>query len=70
MLTLVKACGGKDYDIGADGKSPAFCPLSVLEDASDLAWAEDWIATCYQLQTEQAPSPRHREEIHRAMLSL
>jgi hypothetical protein len=36
MLTLVKACGGKHYDIGADGKSPAFCPLSVLEDASDL----------------------------------
>jgi hypothetical protein len=36
MLTLVKACGGKHYDIGADGKSPAFRPLSVLEDASNL----------------------------------
>jgi type IV secretion system protein TrbE len=70
MLTLVKACSGKHYDIGADGKSPSFCPLSVLEDAADLAWAEDWIATCYQLQTEQAPTPRQREEIHRSMLSL
>ena len=70
MLALVKACGGRHYDIGADGKSPAFCPLSVLNTPSDLAWAEDWIATCYQLQTNQAPSPRQREEIHRAMLAL
>ncbi|WP_159014018.1 transporter [Acidisoma sp. S159] len=70
MLALVKACGGGHYDIGADGKSPTFCPLSVLETAGDLAWAEDWIATCYQLQTDQAPTPRQREEIHRAMLTL
>jgi type IV secretion/conjugal transfer VirB4 family ATPase len=70
MLALVKACGGRHYDIGADGKSPTFCPLSVLETPGDLAWAEDWIATCYQLQTGQAPSPRQREEIHRAMVTL
>jgi len=70
MLALVKACGGRHYDIGADGKSPSFCPLSVLESHSDVAWAEDWIATCYQLQTNQAPTPRQREEIHRAILAL
>jgi len=70
MLALVKACGGRHYDIGADEKSPAFCPLSVLDSFADLAWAEDWIATCYQLQAGDAPTPRQREEIHRAMLSL
>jgi type IV secretion system protein TrbE len=70
MLALVKACGGRHYDIGADGKSPTFCPLFVLDTPGDLAWAEDWIATCYQLQTDQAPSPRQREEIHRAILTL
>jgi len=70
MLTLVKACGGRHYDIGADDKSPAFCPLSVLDTPGDLAWAEDWVATCYQLQANQLPSPRQKEEIRRAMLSL
>jgi type IV secretion system protein VirB4 len=70
MLALVKACGGRHYDIGADNKSPAFCPLGVLDTPSDLAWAEDWIATCYELQTNSPPSPSQREEIHRAMKSL
>jgi type IV secretion/conjugal transfer VirB4 family ATPase len=70
MLALVKACGGRHYDIGADGKSPSFCPLSVLETPGDLAWAEDWIGTCYQLQTATPPTPRQREEIHRAMKTL
>jgi type IV secretion/conjugal transfer VirB4 family ATPase len=70
MLALAKACGGRHYDIGADGKSPSFCPLSVLDTPGDLAWAEDWIGTCYQLQTNQPTTPRQREEIHRAMTTL
>ncbi|MDR3740812.1 MAG: conjugal transfer protein TrbE [Terracidiphilus sp.] len=70
MLALVKACGGRHYDIGADRKSPAFCPLSVLDTTADLAWSEDWIATCYELQVQRQPTPRQKEEIHRAMLLL
>jgi type IV secretion system protein VirB4 len=70
MLPLAKACGATHYDIGADGKSPAFCPLSVLETTADLVWAEEWIATCFELQIKHPPTPKQKEEIHRAMLSL
>jgi type IV secretion system protein VirB4 len=70
MMALVKACGGRHYDIGADAGSPSFCPLSVLATPNDIAWAEDWIATCFELQAQRPPSPRQKEEIHRAMLSL
>ena len=49
---------------------PAFCPLSVLETDADVAWAEDWIATCFELQTGSAPCPGEREAIHRAMALL
>jgi len=48
-LVTTKACGGQYYDLGGDN-SPSFCPLSVLETDSDVIWAEDWIATCYQIQ--------------------
>ena len=35
-----------------------------------MAWAEDWIATCFELQADRPPSPGEREAIHRAMLLL
>ena len=69
MLAIVKACGGRHYDIGGDG-GPSFCPLAELDGEGDLPWAEDWIASCYQLQTGQPPSPGQRDAIHRAMLLL
>src|SRR6185437_4410941 len=48
----------------------AFCPPAVLEPETDMAWAEDWIATCFELQAGRAPVPHEREAIHRAMLLL
>jgi type IV secretion system protein TrbE len=70
MWATVKACRGRHYDVAGDGAGPAFCPLSVLETEADVAWAEDWVATCFELQTGQAPLPREREAIHRAMVLL
>ena len=35
-----------------------------------MAWAEDWIATCFELQTGKAPSPVERDSIHKAMTLL
>ena len=35
-----------------------------------MAWAEDWIATCFELQTGRPPAPGEREAIHRAMALL
>jgi type IV secretion/conjugal transfer VirB4 family ATPase len=70
MLATAKACGGQHYDIAGEHDGPTFCPLSVLETEADLAWAEDWVATCFELQTGQAPSPAERDAIHRAMMLL
>jgi type IV secretion/conjugal transfer VirB4 family ATPase len=70
MLATAKACGGQHYDIAGEHDAPSFCPLSVLETEADLAWAEDWVATCFELQTRQAPSPAERDAIHRAMMLL
>ena len=70
MLATSKACGGAHFDIAGDHGGPAFCPLSVLDSDSDMAWAEDWIATCFELQTGKAPSPVERDSIHKAMTLL
>jgi type IV secretion system protein TrbE len=70
MLATSKAVGGRHYDIAGDHAGPSFCPLSVLATEADLAWAEDWIATCFELQTRRAPSPQERDVIHKAMTLL
>jgi len=70
MLATSKAVGGQHYDIAGEHDGPSFCPLSVLDTAADLAWAEDWIAVCFELQTERAPQPGERDAIHRAMMLL
>lgn len=70
MWATVRACGGHHYDIAGDAGGPSFCPLSVLETDADLAWAEDWIATCFELQSGRAPTPGERDAMHRAMLLL
>jgi type IV secretion system protein VirB4 len=70
MKAVALACRGRHYEIGAGDTGPSLCPLSVLETEADLAWAEDWIATCFELQTEKPPTPNQRDAIHRAMLLL
>lgn len=67
LWALANATGGRHYDI-ASALTPNFAPLSVLETDSDMMWAEEWIATCYELQTGHRPTPNQRQEIHRAML--
>lgn len=70
MLATSKAVGGQHYDIAGEHCGPSFCPLSILETEADLAWAEDWIAACFELQTRRPPQPGERDAIHRAMLLL
>ncbi|MDT7952806.1 MAG: transporter [Acetobacteraceae bacterium] len=70
MWAAVRACGGRHYDVAGEGAGPAFCPLAILETETDMAWAEDWIATCFELQAGRPPVPHEREAIHRAMLLL
>jgi type IV secretion system protein TrbE len=70
MLATSKAVGGQHYDIAGEHGGPSFCPLSILETEADLAWAEDWIAACFELQTRRPPQPVERDAIHRAMTLL
>ena len=68
--SVALACRGRHYEIGTEHTGPKLCPLSVLETEADVAWAEDWIATCVELQTGKAPNPDQRDAIHRAMVLL
>lgn len=70
MWALVEACGGRHYDIGGDGSTLSFAPLSVLDTDQDIAWAEEWIASVYEARTDKTPTPRQAQEIHRAMTIL
>ena len=67
LFALAQAAGAQHYDLAGDTGSPGLCPLARLETALDVAFAEDWLATCYQLQQGGAPTPQQKEEIHRAV---
>lgn len=68
MLPLCLAAGGKHYDLSPDNdQSPKLCPLQHIDSQGDAAWAEEWLATCFQLSAGKAPTPGQRQEIHRAI---
>jgi type IV secretion/conjugal transfer VirB4 family ATPase len=67
-LAATKACGGQHYDIASDDL--VFCPLSVLDTDADVAWAEEWIAVCFELQHGVAPTPTERDSIHQAVIRM
>ena len=67
LMPAFRACG-RYYDVGNDSLS--FCPLSVLETDADVLWAEEWIATCFHLQTGSPVQPHHTDAIHKAIQVL
>jgi type IV secretion system protein VirB4 len=67
LFALAHAAGAQHYDLAGDTGSPGLCPLAQLDTALDVAFAEDWLQTCFQLQQGSAPTPRQKEEIHRAI---
>ena len=67
IFALATACGGAHYDLGGDEASPGLCPLGRLDSDSDAAWAEEWIAVAHELQSGAHPTPRQKQEIHRAV---
>lgn len=69
LLASTKAVGGSHYEVHPDGDL-GFCPLQFLETASDVAWAEEWIATLFELQHGAAPAPFKRTEIHRTIMRM
>jgi len=68
LFALCMASGGIHYDIGNDeAKTPALMPLAAIDSPAEALWAEEWVATCYELQAQKPPSPQQKAEIHRAM---
>lgn len=61
MYPLTVAVGGDHYDVGA-GEALTFCPLSLLEDDCDKAWAAGWLETLVELQGVKV-TPDHRNAI-------
>lgn len=70
LMPLTLACGGTHQDMGDATPSLSFSPLALLESANDLVWAEEWVATCFTLQTTHPPTPKQREAIHQAIALL
>jgi type IV secretion/conjugal transfer VirB4 family ATPase len=67
MYPLCAAAGGRHYDLAADRDATGLCPLAFLDTDGDAAWAEEWLAACYELQTGARVSPGQREALHRAV---
>jgi hypothetical protein len=55
---LATACGAAHYDLAGDETARGLCPLAEIDSDSDAAWAEDYLATLFQLQTGEQPLPR------------
>lgn len=68
LYALCAGVGGTHYEIGR-GTDLAFAPLQHIDDPSDMAWAEEWIATLVELQG-LAVGPGYRNAIHNAMVLL
>ena len=61
LYALCKATGGVHYDIGNDeADTPALTPLVDIDSESEALWAEEWIATCYELQAKKPPTPQQK----------
>lgn len=70
MYPLTKAVGGMHLDIAGDEQNLfAFCPLSAVDEKSEQAWAEEYIAMLCELQG-LAIGADERIAIHAAMLLL
>lgn len=70
LWALANACGGQHVDVGVSGAGSGLAPLAVLETDTDMIWAAEWLASCYELQTQAPPTPRQREDLHRALTLL
>ncbi|GAA0684754.1 VirB4 family type IV secretion/conjugal transfer ATPase [Dyella marensis] len=69
MYPLVKACGGRHFEVAADSEELAFCPLQFLQTRGDRAWAMDWIDGMLALGGLQT-IPAQRNEIAQAVANL
>lgn len=69
MMVTAKMCGGRHYDLGAEG-SPQLCPFAVLGTDGDVAWAFDLAGVMFELQHHRKPTPAEKDAIHNALVLM
>jgi len=70
MYAACLATGGQFYDLGGEHNAVGLAPLQYLETDSDVAWAAEWVATCFELQAQRPPTPQERSAISEALRGL
>jgi len=65
-FVLCAASGGEHYDIAGEHAALSFYPLANLDQASERAWAAEWLETLVTLQGLQV-RPQHRQALVRAL---
>ncbi|MBC5825371.1 MAG: transporter [Candidatus Eremiobacteraeota bacterium] len=65
-FALCKASGGEHYDIAGEHGSLSFYPLGRVDEASERAWAAEWLETLGTLQGLTL-RPHHRKALARAL---
>lgn len=73
LYTLCSAVGGSHYDIGNDVSKLVLCPLAHLENDNDILWAQEWIATCFMLQSKDKQTrltPVQKAAVTRALVNM
>ncbi len=66
---LVRAAGGRHYDLMGEYASPNFCPLAHVDDPAERAWASEWLETLVALQGIYV-TPQHRRALAHALALL
>ena len=77
MYPLNRAAGGSHYDIGNDevakDRALVLCPLADLDSEKDILWAQEWIGTCYTLQSKDKQlrlTPDQKAKVNRALVNM
>jgi type IV secretion system protein VirB4 len=63
---LVRAAGGRHYDIMGELSNLCFCPLQHVDGEAERAWANGWLESLVELQGIRV-TPNHRRAIHHAL---
>ena len=59
---MTLAMGGDFYDLGGEGEEICFQPLAGIDDESELAWAQDWIADLLHREKAEV-TPATKQEL-------
>jgi type IV secretion system protein VirB4 len=66
---MTLAMGGDFYDLGGEGEAICFQPLAGIDDESELAWAQEWVADLLHREKVEV-TPTIKQELWAALSNL